>query len=214
MTTLREQIARDMLMVTQEGVNTEYAWGVQDAEVQLELLAQADAAIARLTAQESARVDPARIEEQRAQGWPDMHPEDYCHRCGNRNPSWFVSTREQWLAGTQAWAAETGREGICCPTCFEEIWEERHGKGWYLHARMAPPGDTAQEPTDAEVDAAALEEGTLTVLREGDLPLDQYDVVREHLKSTRETKPEAWDEGRDMARRILIAARNAGREQS
>lgn len=68
-----------------------------------------------------------------------------------------------------------------------------------------------QEPTDAEVDAAALEEGTLTVLRESGLPLDQYDVVREHLERTRDTKPEAWAEGREMARRILTAARAARR---
>lgn len=68
-----------------------------------------------------------------------------------------------------------------------------------------------QEPSDAEVDAAALEEGTLTVLREGGLSLDQYDVVREQLERTRDTKPEAWAEGREMARRILTAARAARR---
>lgn len=114
-----------------------------------------DASRTHYAAQEPTRVAPAWIEEKRAQGWPDMHPEDYCHRCGNRNPAWYVSSREQWLAGTEAWAEETGREGICCPSCFAEMWEEQHGPGWSLDVRMAHPGETAQEPTDAEVEAAA-----------------------------------------------------------
>lgn len=46
--TLREKVARDMLMVTQGDVDQEYAWRVQDEEVRDELLAQADAAIARI----------------------------------------------------------------------------------------------------------------------------------------------------------------------
>ena len=29
---------------------------------------------------------------QRAAGWPDWHPEDYCHRCGGRNASWHVDS--------------------------------------------------------------------------------------------------------------------------
>lgn len=46
--TLREKVARDMLMVTQGDVDPEYAWRVQDEEVRDELLSQADAAIARI----------------------------------------------------------------------------------------------------------------------------------------------------------------------
>jgi len=79
------------------------------------------------------RVDPDHITEQRERGWPDMHPEDYCHRCGNRNPLW-VADRDDWLTATSAWAAETGREGICCPTCFTEMHTNATGRAvvWRL----------------------------------------------------------------------------------
>ncbi|PZR55271.1 hypothetical protein DNL40_02555 [Xylanimonas oleitrophica] len=44
-----DEIARVLLMVTQgEGVSPEYAWSVQDPEVQEELLAQAEAVRAYL----------------------------------------------------------------------------------------------------------------------------------------------------------------------
>lgn len=74
------------------------------------------------------RVDPAWILEQRTLGWPDIHPEHYCHRCGARNPNWYVDSRDVWLMATGAWAAETGREGICCPNCFMEMHEAATGK--------------------------------------------------------------------------------------
>lgn len=64
------------------------------------------------------------IAGQREAGWPDIHPEDYCHKCGTRNMLW-VASREDWLAATSAWATETGREGICCPQCFAEMHEEQ-----------------------------------------------------------------------------------------
>lgn len=72
-------------------------------------------------------MDPAWINEQRAAGWPDMHPEDFCHRCGAANHMWFTS-RETWLTATAAWAAETGREGICCIPCLIEMHEAATGK--------------------------------------------------------------------------------------
>lgn len=79
-------------------------------------------------------VDPAAIVEQRAKGWPDFHPEDYCQRCGHRNMgSWFV-------AGTLWEAAKMAREGdwpgsdIVCPQCFTEAFEAATGLGvtWEL----------------------------------------------------------------------------------
>lgn len=73
-------------------------------------------------------VSPPEIARQRKYGWPDFHPEDYCHRCGRRNACWYTD-RETWLAATTKWAAETGREGICCPPCFAEMYEEATGKG-------------------------------------------------------------------------------------
>lgn len=75
----------------------------------------------------SERIDPALILAQRAAGWPDFHPEDYCHRCGVRNPRWFTD-RETWLDATSAWAAQTGREGICCPLCLAEMHAEANGR--------------------------------------------------------------------------------------
>lgn len=63
------------------------------------------------------KVTPKYIADQRERGWPDVHPEDYCHFCGEANPTWCTD-RETWLAATAAWAKKTGREGILCPNCF------------------------------------------------------------------------------------------------
>lgn len=81
----------------------------------------------------AARVEPAFIRTQRALGWPDIHPEDYCHKCGEENFTW-VTDRETWLVATKAWAEQTGREGICCPRCFAEMYEAATGKrvNWTL----------------------------------------------------------------------------------
>lgn len=67
------------------------------------------------------------INEQRELGWMDIHPEDFCHRCGMRNCCWSAS-KEEWDIATKKWAEETGREGICCPQCFMEMYEEATGK--------------------------------------------------------------------------------------
>jgi hypothetical protein len=70
---------------------------------------------------EKPRKTRADFDRQRASGWPDFHPEDYCHRCGNPNPSW-------WVAGP-VWnlVIRTDREPgdrwneIICPSCFAEL---------------------------------------------------------------------------------------------
>lgn len=80
-------------------------------------------------------VSPKWIEQQRRDGWPNMHPEDFCHLCGLRNPTWFVS-RKDWLIATTKWAAETGREGICCPTCFQGMYEAATGHKTILKFRV------------------------------------------------------------------------------
>lgn len=79
-------------------------------------------------------VDPKEIERQRELGWPDMHPEDFCHRCGVRNPNWYAS-QEDWLDATMKWAEETGREGICCPFCFLQMFEEAVGERVILEVK-------------------------------------------------------------------------------
>jgi len=93
-------------------------------------------------------VDPAWIEQQRIMGWPDMHPEDFCHRCGDRNPSCWYADRETWLIATSAWAEETGREGICCPTCLVEMYERATGK--FTQWRFSPHVDSDMLAIDRE----------------------------------------------------------------
>lgn len=57
-------------------------------------------------------VTPEFIVQQRALGWPDIHPEDYCHRCGRPNPCWF-SPEFVSLVGSYS--------GIMCPSCFAAL---------------------------------------------------------------------------------------------
>ena len=67
----------------------------------------------------------ATMATQRAAGWPDWHPEDYCHRCGGRNASWHVdSDRFNAAMGPPTlhrW------NGIICPGCFVELHEAATG---------------------------------------------------------------------------------------
>jgi len=35
-------------------------------------------------------LDAADIAAQRGSGWPNFHPEDFCHRCGCQNVSWYI----------------------------------------------------------------------------------------------------------------------------
>jgi len=53
------------------------------------------------------------IVEQRAKGWPDFHPEDYCHQCGRPNIHSWYSPEWVQLAGDHA--------GILCPVCFAAL---------------------------------------------------------------------------------------------
>lgn len=56
---------------------------------------------------------PELIAEQRAKGWVDFHPEDYCHQCGRPNiKAWF----------SPEWEALYGDHGgILCPVCFTAL---------------------------------------------------------------------------------------------
>lgn len=65
------------------------------------------------------------IDEQRRLGWPDFHPEDYCHRCGGRNPVWWVdSDRFNMAFGPPE---QHPYNGIVCPGCFVEAHERATG---------------------------------------------------------------------------------------
>jgi hypothetical protein len=79
-----------------------------------------------------AAVLPEEIVRQRAQGWPDMHPEDFCHRCGRRNPVWWTE-QTVWLDATAARAKETGNEGIFCPSCFADLHQQETGEVRFWH---------------------------------------------------------------------------------
>lgn len=102
-----------------------------------------------------ANVDRLReIARQREQGWPDFHPEDYCHRCGAPNPSWTVdSDRFNTAMGrpeTHQW------EGIVCVGCFIYLHEQATGLTctWKLvpETPFRPKEDRAVPHDDEEND--------------------------------------------------------------
>lgn len=72
----------------------------------------------------ASAVLPEEILRQRELGWPDFHPEDYCHRCGRRNPSWWVDGK-QWRTATEH--RDRGYIDILCPPCFVEEYERATG---------------------------------------------------------------------------------------
>jgi hypothetical protein len=70
------------------------------------------------------------IERQRSLGWPDFHPEDFCHECGRANLS-------SWAIDSDRWNLAMGApQGIVCPQCFVEKWEE--ATGLRAHWRLVP----------------------------------------------------------------------------
>ena len=68
------------------------------------------------------------ITTQRAAGWPDFHPEDFCHRCGHKNVSWYIdgSTWADVMRSGDPLSWGRWQEIICIP-CFIELAEERAG---------------------------------------------------------------------------------------
>jgi hypothetical protein len=70
--------------------------------------------------QPKVRITQAELDSQRRKGWPDFHPEDFCHRCGGPNISWSVDS-EAWNSVMRP-VCETGRwSEIICPICFVEL---------------------------------------------------------------------------------------------
>lgn len=63
-------------------------------------------------------VTPEYIKEQRRLGWPDIHPEDYCHECGRPNICWFAQN-DLWNQ------VMDDRGSIVCPICFVNKAEEQ-----------------------------------------------------------------------------------------
>lgn len=71
----------------------------------------------------------AQMPAQRAEGWPNFHPETYCHRCGEPNIVWFAQA-EVWNALMRADGFEKPEpfNGIICPVCFGQMWELAFGQ--------------------------------------------------------------------------------------
>ena len=80
-------------------------------------------------------VAPAEIVRQRLLGWPDFHPEDFCHICGHRNPVWSAP------AGDWSTVID-GHGGIFCPSCWATLYEAEVGRPmlWWFVAQD-PHGD-------------------------------------------------------------------------
>lgn len=74
----------------------------------------------------------AAIDDQRARGWPDFHPEDYCHRCGGRNAPWHVDSDR--FNAAMGLPSEHRWQGIICTGCFVELHESATGMrcSWQL----------------------------------------------------------------------------------
>lgn len=95
------------------------------------------------------RVSPAEIKLQREKGWPDFHPETYCHRCGARNiDSWFVDS-DRFSAAMEALGLDGG--DIVCPSCFVEGHEK--ATGMTTTWKLAPAIPFRRSSTEGSPDA-------------------------------------------------------------
>jgi hypothetical protein len=82
---------------------------------------------------------PEEIGRQRAMGWPDFHPEDFCHRCGRRNPVWSGDLRDWRIATEQR---PRGVLDILCPSWIRDAAERGVVK---LPLGFIREGDTTRE---------------------------------------------------------------------
>lgn len=69
---------------------------------------------------EPKRMTQQDLDRQRALGWVEFHPEDYCHRCGNPNCVWWVDSAV-WNAVMRRIDGSDRWSGIVCPSCFLEL---------------------------------------------------------------------------------------------
>lgn len=121
---------------------------------------------------EASSIDQGTLDAQRAKGWTDFHPEDYCHRCYKRNTSWYVdtSTWNEVMRGGDPAGWGKWQEIICIP-CFTELAAAHYGteRVWTIardgpsiqltvadHA--APPPHMLADAWDASAKATAAYE--------------------------------------------------------
>lgn len=105
-------------------------------------------------------VTPNEIVHQRLLGWPDFHPEDFCHQCGQRNLVWWADS-ELWNAATAGLAR--GQMEVLCPSCFAAGWEAATGLSviWELRLdRRSRELDSEQPLVDDETLTIAVESST------------------------------------------------------
>ena len=87
---------------------------------------------------DTVRVTPEEIVAQRAKGWPDFHPEDFCHRCGNRNCNWYAES-PLWNE-VMGDGRDEEASGIVCPTCFTQLATEHFlGSKWRITGWLMVP---------------------------------------------------------------------------
>lgn len=77
------------------------------------------------------------IARQRLLGWPDFHPEAYCHKCGHRNIRAWFSPEWVQLTGTNS--------GILCPACFADLDPEAI---WCVTRHLSPDDDRVADLTE------------------------------------------------------------------
>lgn len=87
------------------------------------------------------RVTPEAIRRQRELGWPEFHPETYCHRCGGRNLT-------SWSVPSEMWNRAASPRDILCPQCWTRAYEAATGAE-FLHWSLLPdeevPNGRAEE---------------------------------------------------------------------
>ncbi len=155
-------------------------WMVADQAV-TELMA-AHVTIDRLTTERpKAERD---FEDQRAQGWPDFHPEDFCHRCGRPNISWWTDSDLFNEAIGQPDGIDPEWRGIICPPCFVELspldtsWQLLPRERAAELASASPVLEAALEWVEADrADDAAIEFGDGPQIRDSAARLDRAGVA-------------------------------------
>lgn len=88
------------------------------------------------------RKTQADFDHQRANGWPDFHPEDYCHRCGMPNICWGTPA-EVWNPVMRPEGHDTRTwlwNEIICPICFVQLAQAKCERGiiWELQIEPIP----------------------------------------------------------------------------
>ena len=102
------------------------------------------------------------IAEQRAKGWPDFHPEDYCHRCGRSNICWYTAST-LWNEAVPLVSP------ILCPQCFVAAWETVTGlsPAWALvpDPDTLPPERVSASDSWLQTQRDRLSEALLSIRR-------------------------------------------------